>query len=161
MCSRTLWFPSTNSPVKLEVSAAATPTVFSVRGFEALFPCAGALCCGVCLALQLFLPVYPHLNVGLSRPPAATSPTLVLQPPPCHVSSTLGCPSPPLLLVWMNVSSLSPWLLDFHTVLFSVSSGCFLFLNLLLSFWLHEEAQSIYLHRHLGWKSNFNLFEFK
>ena len=26
----------------------------------------------------------------------------------------------------MNVSSLSPWLLDFHTVQFSVSSGCFL-----------------------------------
>ena len=27
-----------------------------------------------------------------------------------------GCPSPPLLLVWMNVSSLTPWLSDFHTV---------------------------------------------
>ena len=40
-----------------------------------------------------------------------------------------GCPSPPLLLVWMNVSSLSPWLSDFHAVRFSVSSGCFLFLN--------------------------------
>ena len=40
-----------------------------------------------------------------------------------------GCPSLPLLLVWMNVSSLSPWLLDFHTVRFSVSCGCFLFLN--------------------------------
>ena len=45
-----------------------------------------------------------------------------------------GCPSPPLLLVWMNVSSVSPWLSDFHAVRFSVSSGCFLFLNLLLSF---------------------------
>ena len=40
-----------------------------------------------------------------------------------------SCPSPPLLPVWMNVSSLSPWLLDFHTVRFSVSSGWFLFLN--------------------------------
>ena len=29
----------------------------------------------------------------------------------------------------MNVSSLTPWLSDFHTVQFSVSSGCFLFLN--------------------------------
>ena len=29
----------------------------------------------------------------------------------------------------LNVSSLSPWLWYFHTVLFSVSSGCFLFLN--------------------------------
>ena len=37
-----------------------------------------------------------------------------------------GCPSLPLLLVWMNVSSLSPWLSDFHTVWFSVSSGCFM-----------------------------------
>ena len=34
-----------------------------------------------------------------------------------------------LLQVWMNVSSLSPWLSDFRTVQFSVSSGCFLFLN--------------------------------
>ena len=40
-----------------------------------------------------------------------------------------GCPSPPLLPVWMNVSFLSPWLSDFRVVRFSVSSGCFLFLN--------------------------------
>ena len=47
------------------------------------------------------------------------------------VASSLctGCPSPPLQLVWMNVSSLSPWLSDFLRVWFSVSSGCFLFLN--------------------------------
>ena len=49
---------------------------------------------------------------------------------PLHPS----CPSLPLLPVWMNVSSLSPWLLDFHTVRFSVSSGCFLFLNCCPSF---------------------------
>ena len=56
----------------------------------------------------------------------------------CHVSvSGLGNASPvrpsylspPLLPVWMNVSFLSPWLLDFLAVRFSVSSGCFLFLN--------------------------------
>ena len=40
-----------------------------------------------------------------------------------------GCPSPPLLLVWVNVSSLSPCLSNFHEVRFSVSSGCFSFLN--------------------------------
>ena len=40
-----------------------------------------------------------------------------------------GCSSPPLIPVWMNVSSLSAWLSDFHAVRFSVSSGCFLFLN--------------------------------
>ena len=41
----------------------------------------------------------------------------------------------------MNVSSLTPWLSDFHTVWFSVSSGCFFVFKLLLSFfWLCEEA---------------------
>ena len=40
-----------------------------------------------------------------------------------------GCLSPPLLLVWVSVSSLFPWLSDFHTVRFSVSSAYFLFLN--------------------------------
>ena len=54
---------------------------------------------------------------------------LLLQLPPCHKSSLPGCLSPPLLPVWMNVSSLSPWFSDFYTVRFSVSSGCFLFLN--------------------------------
>ena len=59
----------------------------------------------------------------------------------------------PLLPVWMNISSVTPWLLDFHTVQFSGSSGCFLFLSLLLSFfWLCAEALCIYLHLHLGRK---------
>ena len=40
-----------------------------------------------------------------------------------------GCPSLPLPPVWMSVSSLSPWLLDFCAIRFSVSSGCSLFLN--------------------------------
>ena len=53
----------------------------------------------------------------------------------------------------MNVSSLSPWLWDFHAVRFSVSSGCFFVFKLLLSFfWLCEEAQCVYLHLHLGQK---------
>ena len=78
----------------------------------------------------------------------------ICNPPPCQVSSLLGCPSPPLLPVWMNVSSLTPWLSYFHAVRFSGSSGCFLFLNLLLSFfWLCEEAQCIHLHLHIGQKS--------
>ena len=34
---------------------------------------------------------------------------------------------PPFLSVCMDVSSLTPWLSDFHTVEFSVSSGCFWF----------------------------------
>ena len=86
-------------------------------------------------------------------------PCPVLQPLPCCVSFPLGCPSLPLLLVWMNVSSLTLWLSDFHTVRFSVSSGCFLFLNLLLSFfWLCKEAQCVYLCLHLGRKSFYFIF---
>ena len=45
-----------------------------------------------------------------------------------HILSTqllVSCLSP-LLLVWMNVS-LAPWLLEFHAVLFSGTSGCSLF----------------------------------
>ena len=49
-------------------------------------------------------------------------PHWVHQPPPCCKSSLPGCPSLPLLPVWMNVSSLTPWLSDFRTVQFSVSS---------------------------------------
>ena len=76
---------------------------FSVRGFEALFPCAGALSCVVCLAPQLFLLVYPYTNVGpsslpdtsLPGPPVATSPgppgaTL---PPVFPALATCFCPS--------------------------------------------------------------------
>ena len=88
------------------------------------------------------------------RPVHKPPPSLVLQPLPCHKSSPKGCLSPPLLPVWMNVSSLTPWLLDFHTVRFSGSSGYFLFLNLLLSFfWLCEETQCVHLHLHLGQES--------
>ena len=63
------------------------PQVFSARGFAAIFPHAGALDYAVCLAPQLFLPVYLHANVRLPALPATDSPTLVLQPPPCCVFS--------------------------------------------------------------------------
>ena len=144
VCSRTLWVSPANSPVRLGVSptAASTPTGVFNRWFEALFPLTGALGCVVCLTSQLCLPVYLHVNVGPPTPPAAASPGLpatafptpVLQLPPCHKSSPPSCPSLPLLPVWMNVSSLTPWLSDFHTVQFSDSSGCFLFLNCCPSF---------------------------
>ena len=52
---------------------------------------------------------------------------------PCSTSSRLatcplhpGFPSPPLLPIWMNVSSLTPWLSDFHAVWFSGSSWIYL-----------------------------------
>ena len=111
---------------------------FSVRLFEASFPHSGTLGFAVSLAPQLSLPVYQQANVGPPYLPAATLSTSPLHP---------GLPSPPFLPVWVNVSSLTPWLLDFHMVQFSGSSGNFLFLNLLLSFvWLCEEAKCIYLH---------------
>ena len=117
----------TCAPVRLGVSpaAASTPTgVFNQR-FDALFPLARALGCVICHPVSQLLPCWP----------AAALPTLfhnlpphwVHQLPPCHESSPPGCTSLPLLPVWMNVSSLSPWLSDFHTVRFSVSSDCFLF----------------------------------
>ena len=64
--SRPLWVSPTNSPVRLGVSPAAASTpkgVFNQR-FEALFPLAGALGCGVCLAPPPFLLVYLCVNVG-------------------------------------------------------------------------------------------------
>ena len=65
----------TTSPVRLGVSpaAASSPTgVFNQR-FEALFPGAGALGCVVCLAPQLLLLVYPHMDVGPPSPLATAS----------------------------------------------------------------------------------------
>ena len=121
-----------NSPVRLQVSptAASTPTdVFSQR-FEDLFLCAGTLGCVVCLAPSCSSR-FIHTQCGTARSasrhltpvnqllpclPAAVLPSPVLQPLSCCESSLPGCLSPPLLLVWMNVSSLTPWLSDFHTV---------------------------------------------
>ena len=53
------------------------PQVFSVRGFEALFPCTGTLDCVVCPAPQLFLPVYLYWNVELPCPQAAALPRVL------------------------------------------------------------------------------------
>ena len=129
------------------------PQVFLVRCFEGSFPHAGTLGCVLCLGPQLFLLVYPHTNVGPPVLPATVLPALALQPLPCCKSSLFQLPSLPLLPVWMTVPSLTPWLSDIHTVRFSGRSGYFLFLNLLLSFWLCEEAKCIYLRLHLGQKS--------
>ena len=92
--------------------------MFSVRGLRLHFPALEPWVVG----LSCSPVVLPGLSAWMWDHP-------VLQLPPCPECSPPGCPSPPLLLVWMNVSSLSPSLLDFHTVRFSVSSGCFLFLN--------------------------------
>ena len=71
----------------------------------------------------------------------------------CCLAARPLFPALPLLPVWMNVS-LTPWLLDFHEVWISGSSGCFLFLNLLLSFfWLCKEVKHFYLCLHPGQNS--------
>ena len=88
-----------DSPVRLGVSpATATPTDFTGRGFEALFPHTGTLGCTVCLTPQLFLLVYLHANVGLPRLPAAAS----LSPPAATLSVPPATASPP----WPPVSAL-------------------------------------------------------
>ena len=119
------------------------------------FSCSVTLGCTICLAPQCSS-WFTHTQVWYCP---LHQPLLVLtQSSSCCLAVSPVCPSCPsllLLLVWMNVSSLTPWLSDFHTVRFSVSSGYFLFLNLLLSFlWLCKEAQCIYLHVHLGWNSH-------
>ena len=78
VCSRPLWVSPMNSPVRLGVSptAASTPTGVFGHRFEALFPHwdPGLW---VCLAPQLFLPVYPHTNVGPPAPPATVFPQVL------------------------------------------------------------------------------------
>ena len=114
--SRTLWVSPTDSPVRLGVSPTTSTLtgVFSQR-FEAVFPCAWALGCGFvsllsCSSQFMCMKMWDHR---------------VCQPSPRCTSSSSGCRFPPLLPVWVSVSSLTPWLSDFHTVQFSVSSGCF------------------------------------
>ena len=69
---------------------------------------------------------------GSGRTACPVRPTICQVSGSSHVAASSihpGCRSPPLLPIWMNVSSLSLWLPDFCAVGFSVSSGCFLFLN--------------------------------
>ena len=107
-----------------------SPQVFTARGFEALVSHAGTLGCTMCLAPQLFLLVYPHMNVGVLSPPAAALPTqstnlpLILSAPAVRL-----CPS--YQSGWVSLTS---WLSDFHTVRFSGISVVFLFSNLLSFF---------------------------
>ena len=128
-----------------------SPQVFSISSLWLYFPTLGLWVArsvtqstSCCLAGQLQL-----------CPPCSTVCHLAGSSS-CHLATSplpAGCPSLPLLPVWMNVSSLSPWSLDFHTVRFSVSSGCFFVFKLLSFFWLCEEAQCVYLCPHLGQKS--------
>ena len=127
-----------NSPMRLGVSPAA-PHVFIPIGFEALFPQTRTMGYWICLTPQLFLLAYLQQMWDF----------LVCQLPH-HLCGPLPFPLP----IWMNVSSFTPSLSDFYTVRCPGSSGCFLFLNLLLSFfWLCREGKCIYLCLHLGQKT--------
>ena len=71
--------------------------------------------------LPNFYTLYMNVRPSVLQPllPLHTTPHLCTSPP---VSTTL-----PLLLIWMNVASLNPRLLDFHAAWFSDGSGCYLF----------------------------------
>ena len=141
--SRTLWVSPVNSPVKLGVSPTTTTGFYSQRFWGFLFLCWNPGLRGQSHSLV----VPPSLFACKCATTCSFSCCLVLHP---IFNTERCCPYPPLLPVWMNVSSLTPWLSDFHTVQFSGSSGYFLFLNLLLSFfWLCGEAKCIYLCLHL------------
>ena len=158
------------SPVRLGVSPAAASTLTGVfnQRFEALFPCAGALG-GASVLLPLrsswFICVQTW-GLGVCQPPPCGElaaawlapfhnlpPRWVHQLPPCRKSSLHWLPVSALLLVWMNVSSLSPWWSIFHTVQFFCQFWLFFVFKFLLSFfWLYKEAQCVYLCLHVGRK---------
>ena len=104
--SRAPWVSPTNSPVRLGVSSAATiPTDFCSQRFW------GFISPGWNPGLRVsHSPVVPP---GLSTHECKTAPSssrhLAMHP------LQPSCPSLPLLAVWMNVSSLTPWLSDFHS----------------------------------------------
>ena len=56
------------------LSPAQPLQVFTARGFEAFFSHTGTLGCSSCLAPQLLLPTYLHMNVGPPGLPAAALP---------------------------------------------------------------------------------------
>ena len=123
--------------------------VFS-QWFGALFPWAGALGCMVCGQVHQLLPCWPA--AALPTPLHNPLPRWVLQLPPCEESSLPDCPSPPLLPVWMNMSFFISMVVGLpYNSIFCQFWLVFVF-ELLLSFWLCEEAQCVYLHLHLDRK---------
>ena len=121
--SRTLWVPPMSSPVRLGVSPdTATPhRFFQSEVLSLYFPTLEPW-----VVQSVSLPSHSSWftrtqmwDLLVLQPP----PRLVCQLPPCCESSPPSYLSLPLLPVWMNVSSLTPWLSDFHTVQSSGSSG--------------------------------------
>ena len=171
---RPLWVSPTTSPVRLGVSPAAAPTpmgVFNQR-FEALFPSTGALGCTVCFAPRhlsglsvsecgvtgcyppLFLPrslplwVRPSrficTNVGPQGLPVVRLPT-----PFVPHSASLGPATATRVLsalaARLRPSYWSGWMFIFYFL--GVGFPC---RSIFCQSWLCEEAQCVYLRRHLG-----------
>ena len=115
--SGTLWVSPRNSPVRLRVSPASASTLTGVfnQWFKVLFPQAGTVGGAVYCVVHQLLPCWPV--TALPTPLHNPSPRWVCQLPPCHESSPPSCLSSPLLPVWMNVSSLSPWLSEFYSLI--------------------------------------------
>ena len=143
--SGTLWVSPTTSLMRLGVppSAALTPKGVFSQWFEALFP-AGTQGCAVSHPVHQLLP----------RWPAAALPSLLHSPPPCCKFSALAArlSAPPSGLdecfFFISLVVRLP-----YSSIFGQFWWFFVFKLLLSFFWLCEEAQCIYLHLHLGWKS--------
>ena len=142
------------SPVRLGVSPAASSprSVFSQRlwGFISLYWNPG-LC-----SLFRSLVVPPSLSTWECGTTSSASHRLARPGPlatalPRVLSTQLPISAPPTSLE--ECFFFNSFVVGLHTVPLSVSSGCCLFLNLLLSFfWLCKEAQCVYVRHHLGWK---------
>ena len=92
------------------------PQEFSIRGLRLYFPVLGlwvvwSISLSSCSSQFICIRMWDCL---VCNPPPCT----VHHLPPCCKSSPPSCPSLPLLPVWMNVSSLTLWLSDFHAVRF-------------------------------------------
>ena len=179
--SRPLWVSPTTSPVRLGVSPAAAPTpmgVFNQRS-EALFPRAGALGCAVSftpLRSSWFIcaRVWGHgvLPTALPAPFSATlSPALlvylcsnvgpqgllVVRLPAQFVppSASLGPATATRVLSTLVPVSAPPTGLDvFLFCLLGVGLPCH---SIFCQFWLCEEAQCVYLRRHLWFSRDITL----
>ena len=103
--------------MRLGVSPAAAPTPRSVltQRLEALFPRAESLSCMVCFAPRHLSGLSVHECGATGSASGQTAcpvrPTLCQSRSHHGHASPLrpGCPSPPLLPVWMNVYFLFPW----------------------------------------------------
>ena len=69
------------------------------------------------------------------------------------MSPSLSSPSliPCILPVWMNGTSLNPWLSDFHVALFPDGSGCYLFWDLVVILSMIAQGDETCLHMPSPW----------